>query len=466
MNVKSPGEYEELLPQPNTTLVRPSPWNQRLRIVAAFFAGILTCFSVLSYVRQPSCAIDQAAPSGAVELYAAPWAGSSEVHHYPPASPTNVNPSLFPTSVGYAGTTATGAEPAIVVTVPSYPVHTGAPNLVAPSFKGHRNHTSSKFDIFRYWGNLSPWFSVERGAYGLHSSPEVPDTCRITGLHLLHRHGARYPTKFPQYGGTEDFAARLNKDAAHWVAKGHLKFLNTWTYKLGEELLTPFGRQQLYDLGVSTRLKYGFLLKNFSENNAIPVFRTESQDRMVASALNFAIGFFGYPFEGQYQQSVTIENLGVNNTLAPYMTCPNFMQKDKGDRGTWYVRNWANRYLKHAQVRLGRQMHGFNLTIEDLYTMQELCAYETVAIGYSKFCELFIEEEWRGFDYAVDLGFWYNVAWGSPLGRVLGVGYVQEFVARLTHTPIATHNSSTNATMDDNTTTFPLGQSLYVDATH
>lgn len=43
---------------------------------------------------------------------------------------------------------------------------------------------------------------------------------------------------------------------------------------------------------------------------------------------------------------------------------------------------------------------------------------------------------------------------------------MQELVARLTHTPIATHNSSTNATLDDNPITFPLGQSLYVDATH
>jgi len=32
---------------------------------------------------------------------------------------------------------------------------------------------------------------------------------------------------------------------------------------------------------------------------------------MLASALNFAIGFFGYPFDGQYQQSITIESTGV-----------------------------------------------------------------------------------------------------------------------------------------------------------
>lgn len=39
-------------------------------------------------------------------------------------------------------------------------------------------------------------------------------------------------------------------------------------------------------------------------------------------------------------------------------------------------------------------------------------------------------------------------------------------VARLTQTPIATHNSSTNATLDDDPITFPLNHNLYVDATH
>ena len=38
---------------------------------------------------------------------------------------------------------------------------------------------------------------------------------------------------------------------------------------------------------------------------------TVARDRMLASAMNFAIGFFGYPFEGQYQQSITIEADGV-----------------------------------------------------------------------------------------------------------------------------------------------------------
>lgn len=124
------------------------------------------------------------------------------------------------------------------------------------------------------------------------------------------------------------------------------------------------------------RMKYGFLLQNFTASNTLPVFRTESQDRMLASALNFAIGFFGYPFDGQYQQSITIEADGFNNTLAPYKTCPNAGDRTKSDRAIPYVQQWAGIYLKDALARLRPQMHGYELTIEDVYTLQQTCAYE------------------------------------------------------------------------------------------
>ncbi|KAJ7368936.1 histidine phosphatase superfamily, partial [Mycena albidolilacea] len=178
--------------------------------------------------------------------------------------------------------------------------------------------------------------------------------------------------------------------------------------------------------------------------------------------MNFAIGFFGYPFEGQYQQSITIEADGFNNTLAPYKTCPPL----KADRGRAKVAQWAGMYLARAVGRLQPLTKGYELRVEDVYVLQQLCAYETVALGYSKFCELFTEEEWDGFDYSLDSYSWYNSAFGFALGQPLGIGYVQELVARLTHTPIATHNSSTNGTLNDDPTTFLIGQSLYVDATH
>jgi len=55
--------------------------------------------------------------------------------------------------------------------------------------------------------------------------------------------------------------------------------------------------------------------------------------------------------------------------------------------------------------------------------------------------------------------------YGQPLGRVQGVGYVNELLARLTGTPVR-DNTQTNRTLDASPITFPLDRSLYVDFSH
>ncbi|KDQ12409.1 hypothetical protein BOTBODRAFT_176358 [Botryobasidium botryosum FD-172 SS1] len=389
-----------------------------LSFIGGLLAGFALCFALRSAYRPcgspgPAQARLAARPPPTIP-------GSKTSHIHPPPSPTNALPFLFPTNVGYAGATPTGAEPGLLATAPSYPIHTGAPQLVTEPVLGE---SDDDFDIFRHWGNLSPWFSV--GSFGLDTTPDAPDGCTVTGLHFLHRHGARYPTM----------------DGKRPVP-----------------------------------------VQTF--NNSLPVFRTESEDRMLHSALNFAAGFFGIPYEDQYLQSITIEASGFNNTLAPYSTCVstpadiglhldslrlrcnNANDPAKGSRGDAYTTQWTNIYLADALDRLKSQIEGIPLSTADVYAFQQLCAYETVAIGYSKFCSLFTEDEWRGFQYALDLGFWYNSAFGSPVARAQGVGYVQELIARLTQTPITIHNTTTNSTLNDNPAMFPLKNALYVDATH
>ncbi|KAF9787350.1 histidine phosphatase superfamily [Thelephora terrestris] len=435
-------------------------------IVLAFFAGIITTRILfpqsqggIHHISKRTTDVQDLA------AHAQPWVGSTEFHPYPPASPVNYDPTLFPSDIGYSGPTPTGGEPALLATAPAYPKLSsgGQGLLVVPD-----ELSTNNFDILKRWGNLSPWYSNPVGTFGVEAGPEAPDGCSVTGLHLLHRHGARYPTR-DTYSPSEPaaFGERIHAVGGNWTATGKLAFLNDWTFKLGGEVLTPFGRHQLFELGATVRLKYGNLLKNFTETNTLPVFRTESQDRMLASALNFAIGFFGYPFDGQYEQSITIESSKFNNTLAPYTTCLNAWHPKRGGRAGWFVTQWANRYLQPALKRINSLISGHQFEIPDIFAMQNLCAYETVALGYSSFCPLFTKEEWEGFDYSFDLNFWYTSGFGSPVGRAQGIGYVQELVARLTKTPIQTHNSTTNSTLDDNPITFPLdGRSLYVDATH
>ncbi|KAF8264886.1 hypothetical protein EI94DRAFT_1427358, partial [Lactarius quietus] len=159
---------------------------------------------------------------------------STEVYNWPPPSPINDLLPLFPTNVGHAGATPTRAEPALIITAPSYPIHTGTAQLVLPSV--HAGGKSRKaFNLFKKWGNLAPWYSVKQGSFGVNSDPGTPDGCSVTGLHFLHHHRARYPTSLSSYSGPSSLVHRLNKAVVDWTARGNLDFLNTWSYKLGKD---------------------------------------------------------------------------------------------------------------------------------------------------------------------------------------------------------------------------------------
>ena len=218
-------ETESLLPTSRPHLQSLPPTQSKsckqytfgvLHISIAFVLGVFACLVAQAVILGPNCFTFKSqssdigdAKQDAVSALAAPHAGSTSVDIFPPTKPTNAFPSLFPTDVGYPGGTPTGAEAAVIATAPAYPSHIGqcshqllVPKLLEGQTKGQATMTDEsvgfkmkpKFNLFRSWGNLSPWFSVERRRFGVDSSPTPPKTCRITGLHFLHRHGARYPT--------------------------------------------------------------------------------------------------------------------------------------------------------------------------------------------------------------------------------------------------------------------------------
>lgn len=391
----------------------------------------------------------------------------SHCSQYP--NTATVNADLFPPEsvVGYPGTTITGVEPAAAQTAPSYPYNDESVYefpLVAPV--PHGESASSAFDIRKYWGNLSPWYSVSSADYGLpDASPLIPSGCDIVQLHVLYRHGARYPTEGAAPASFAEKIANATKDGGFTVT-GDLSFLADWTYKLGAELLTPFGRTQVFLLGSQHRQLYGNLLNNFTESSTIPVFRTESQDRMVKSAHNFAAGFFGVPeYLDQVNIEILVETAGLNNSGAPYETCTNADVTSRGAIGSTVATAFAKNAFNATLSRLNAQTTGINFTPTDAVAMLQLCSYETVALGYSAFCDLFSQQDFLNYEYYYDLTFYYNNGPGSPVSAAQGKGYLQEFVARFTGT-YPTPASALNETFDDNPTYFPLDQSIYADATH
>ncbi|PPQ79240.1 hypothetical protein CVT25_002806 [Psilocybe cyanescens] len=396
---------------------------------------------------------------------ASTFAGSTTTAVFPPpaAGVAGVNTN-FPdgSEVGFTGPTRTGDEAGAIATAPVIAKVDSHFPLINSGASGNK-----PFDVTSHLGNLSPFQSVPSSKFGLpDASPVIPNGCELTQVYLIHRHGARYPTADSGPPGFADKIHTAATSSAGFSAKEELSFLNTWTYKLGGDILTPFGRSQLFNLGVGFRVKYGQLLKKFTN---LPVFRTTSEARMLDSALHFAAGFFGVQsYKEDYHQLITIEHADPgtqNNTLAPYETCTNGLN-EIASYGDVQSGKWAAIYLAPAVTRLNAKLQGLELNVKDLFAMQQLCAFETVALGYSAFCDLFTEEEWKGFEYQSDLQFWYSFGPGNPASSAMGIGYVQELVSRLTKTRIDTFENTVNASIVTSEILFPLDQPIYVDATH
>ncbi|KAH9938972.1 phosphoglycerate mutase-like protein [Epithele typhae] len=366
-------------------------------------------------------------------------AGSPVSAVWPPANATDTALDIFfpdASEIGHPGATPTGDEAFAVQTAPSAPLKEDILPLIAPG--GAQvvisDNATTPFDVARSWGNLSPYWSLG-GAWGLPNTSEIiPAGCELTQAHLLHRHGARYPTSG---GPPAVFASKIQAAAnsTGFNATGPLAFLNTWTYELGAE----------YDLGVAFRVKYGNLLKGFTD---LPVFRTTSE-----RTLNFAAGFFGVPtYQTAYHQSIMIEDTGFFSSLAPWNSCPN-ANNAISSLGSLASANWTAVYLNDTVARLQPFIEGVTLDTATVMQMQMTCAYET--------------EEWKGFEYAYDLSLWYGNGPGNPVTASLGAAWSAELLARLTQTPPTNFTATAmNGTLDGSNITFPLTQPLYVDATH
>ncbi|KAI9814627.1 MAG: hypothetical protein M1827_003183 [Pycnora praestabilis] len=372
------------------------------------------------------------------------------------ASPT-VNLFLQTSPEVFQGPTATGTPAFLAETNPAPFSGTFAPNRpleTALPIAGDTNNAS----IFQYMGNLSPYFPNPSG-FGVNEYP-LPSGSNITLLNMLSRHGSRYPTTG---SGVVTFGAGILSATTNKTANftGALSFLNTWSYKLGAEILVPVGNQELFDSGVLHQYEYGQL---YNPNTKI-VARTTSEDRMLKSAEYFLAGFFGLSWSNNATLEIIIEQDNFNISLAGYDNCNNSnLAVSAGGSNASAI--WEKTYLANATARFQAMSSGYNWTTAEVYDAQTLCPYETVAFGYSSFCDLFTFQEWEDFEYSIDLSFAGGDMFQSPTGRAVGIGYQQEFLARLQNHTLTTANTQANITLDNNTVTFPLNQSLYFDFSH
>jgi hypothetical protein len=125
----------------------------------------------------------------------------------------------------------------------------GSPFFRPETYEREKDSQPQKFYMDHSWGKFSPFYALESGTFGLPKASHVaPDGCTINAVHILLRHGARYPSS-----SLPDFVEKIEKAKKDGTFKptGQFNFLELWSYDLGEKLglagnLTKLGRQELY----------------------------------------------------------------------------------------------------------------------------------------------------------------------------------------------------------------------------
>lgn len=244
---------------------------------------------------------------------------------------------------------------------------------------------------------------------------------------MMARHAERYPTR---NAGEKHLALLEKVQKSPTNLTGSLSFLANWTYftdvesPLFEELTStgPYaGTVQAHNTGRTLRQRYDELVNpNYTTN-----FWTCSSGRDIATAQFFGDGFFGtdWATNGAARLHVIPEdsNRGAD-TLTPGDTCLNYVQDvDKGhDRGYRELKEWQQIFLTPIAARLTNDAGGINLSLDEVYSMMEMCGFEILARGRSPWCDVFTRQEWLEFEYARDLLHYYRAGPGNEFGGVMG----------------------------------------------
>ncbi|GAA5874128.1 hypothetical protein JCM8547_008381 [Rhodosporidiobolus lusitaniae] len=296
--------------------------------------------------------------------------------------------------------------------------------------------------------NLGPYSPYH--ANGVYQA--VPSGCSLTQVNILQRHGQRFPTA----NAGKKIKASVAKLQKATSFSSDLSFVTDYVYELGADDLTPSGASELYREGQEAYKRYSKLFP--------PFVRTDSSQRVVDSAGNWTEAVYARKGKRTWPLPAVIDNTAGSNDTLDDNNC------DSAPDLSSYETTWLATYAAVATARLNSAAPGANLTTADTLNFQQLCGFDSEYHGVlSQWCGLFTKEEWEGMEYYYDLDKYYGTGYGQPLGRVQGVGYVNELLSRLTANRryVGADQTQVNHTLDSSPSTFPLsGYSWFTDFSH
>lgn len=110
------------------------------------------------------------------------------------------------------------------------------------------------------------------------------------------------------------------------------------------------------------------------------------------------------------------------NTLTPGDTCLAYVNDEEHGHANGYkaLAKFRSTYLGTIRDRILLQNPEISFTEDEIYTMQEMCGFETIVRGRSPWCDVFTPDEFNSFEYARDVLHYYRAGPGTPYGALMG----------------------------------------------
>lgn len=229
--------------------------------------------------------------------------------------------------------------------------------------------------------------------------------------------------------GHLEFLDRVN--ALEIPLNGSLAFLNHWTYftndpsrDFGQLTSTgPYaGTLTAFTTGVRFRTRYANLIL---DKLTTRLWASDSQ-RVIDTARYFASGLFGFDWEskGRAKLDIIPETFERGaDTLTPGDTCKRYLEDTKHghDYGANMLARFQDVYGPPIAQRLLKENPSLGkIENVEVFSMQEMCAFETTVRGSSPWCNVFTEKDWENFEYARDLVHYYRAGPGNSYAGAMG----------------------------------------------
>lgn len=183
------------------------------------------------------------------------------------------------------------------------------------------------------------------------------------------------------------------------------------------------GTLEAFSTGVNLRTRYIDLLESALELGKV-TFWASGSHRVEETARYFGAGFFGLEWQKYARLALVPETPDLGgDTLTPGDTCHDYAN-DVNDHGHAYgarmLSEFQRNYIPDIASRLAQENPDMPFSRDEVYAMQEICGFETIAKGSSPWCDVFTHEEWESFEYARDLLHYYRAGPGNPYGATMG----------------------------------------------